>query len=112
MEKILLIHNPPRVYYHYYPFFLSKLTKEGKVPKRGQTLRGKANTTHTSFCLQKKAKQTAIASTTATMWPTLIDLDAHTCPRSNAGTARLQSGLQEEQDADDASKTTNVLCSH
>jgi hypothetical protein len=59
VEKILLIHNPPRVYYHYYPFFLSKLTKEGKLSRRRQrcshpTAHGQAGMTHTPFCLQKK----------------------------------------------------------
>ncbi|MCS0582979.1 hypothetical protein NX784_15425 [Massilia pinisoli] len=38
MEKIRFIHRSVGVYYHYYPFFLSKLTKEGKVPKRGQNV--------------------------------------------------------------------------
>ena len=36
MEKIRFIHSFVGVYYHHYPFFLSKLTKEGKVSKRGQ----------------------------------------------------------------------------
>jgi hypothetical protein len=112
VEKIPFIHSSAGVYYHHYPFFLSKLTKEVKVPKRGQALRDKANTARTNFCLQKKAKHTAVASTTATMTPTVIDLDANACSSSNAGTARLQPGLQKEQDADEASETTNVLCSH
>jgi hypothetical protein len=33
VEKIPVIHSSGSVYYHYYPFFLSKLTKEGKTPK-------------------------------------------------------------------------------
>jgi hypothetical protein len=53
VEKIPFIHSSPGVYYHHYPFFLSKLTKEGKVSKRGQAPRGKANTARTNFCLQK-----------------------------------------------------------
>ena len=56
MEKILFIHSSVGVYYHHYPFFLSKLTKEGKVSKRGQAPRGKANTTRTHPCLQKKSE--------------------------------------------------------
>jgi len=69
VEKIWFIHNPARVYYHYYPFFLSKLTKEGKLSRRQQNLShrttdGYAGTTHTLFCLQKKAPQ-GIAATTA-----------------------------------------------
>jgi hypothetical protein len=75
VEKILFIHSSAGVYYHHYPFFLSKLTKEGKVSKRGQALRGKANTTRTRLGLQKKKKHTPVASTTATMTPTLVDLD-------------------------------------
>jgi len=60
VEKIWFIHNPARVYYHYYPFFLSKLTKEGKLSRRRQNLShrttdGYAGTTHTLFCLQKKS---------------------------------------------------------
>jgi hypothetical protein len=56
VEKIPFIHSSVGVYYHHYPFFLSKLTKEGKVPERGQALRDKANTTRTCFCLQKKSE--------------------------------------------------------
>ena len=54
MEKILFIHSSVGVYYHHYPFFLSKLTKEGKVSKRGQALRGEANTMRTRLWSTKK----------------------------------------------------------
>jgi len=72
VEKILLIHNPPRVYYHYYPFFLSKLTKEGKLSQRLQdcsrhTARGHADMTHTPFVCKKKAKPAIVATTTSAM---------------------------------------------
>jgi hypothetical protein len=33
VEKIPVIHSSGSVYYHYYPYFLSKLTKEGKAPR-------------------------------------------------------------------------------
>jgi hypothetical protein len=43
VEKIPVIHSSGGVYYHHHPFFLSKLTKEGK-----------AGAARTLFCLQKK----------------------------------------------------------
>jgi hypothetical protein len=72
VEKIRFIHTSRRVYYHYHPFFLSKLTKEGKLSERRQrcsdpTAHGHADMTHTFFCLQKKAEQAILATTTSAM---------------------------------------------
>jgi len=69
VEKIRFIHNSRRVYYHYYPFFLSKLTKEGKLSELRQrcahpTAHGNGGMTHAPFCLQKKKAKQAILATT------------------------------------------------
>jgi hypothetical protein len=78
VEKIPFIHNPDRVYYHYYPFFLSKLTKEGKLSRLRQgcsrpTAHGHAGMTHTPFCLQKKKAEQAFVATTTPAMTQLFD---------------------------------------
>jgi hypothetical protein len=51
VEKIPLIHSSARVYYHHYLYFLSKLTKEGKVSGREKS---NAGTARPLFCLQEE----------------------------------------------------------
>ena len=78
MEKILLIHNLARVYYHYYPFFLSKLTKEGKLSQLQQSCsrpsaHDHAGTMQMPFCLQKKKQSRPSMATTAPAMTQLFD---------------------------------------
>jgi hypothetical protein len=68
VDKIPFIHSSGGVYYHHYPFFLSKLTKKGK-PSRlrtdasSHTTDGKAGMTRTPFCLQKEQDAPAATGT-------------------------------------------------
>jgi hypothetical protein len=76
VEKIWFIHSSVGVYYHHYPFFLSKLTKEGKVSKRGQEpLTATPTRRERNFVYKKKSEASSVARTTATMTPTVIDPD-------------------------------------
>jgi hypothetical protein len=109
VEKILFIHSSLGVYYHHYPFFLSKLTKEGKVSKRGKALRGKANTTQTSFVC-KKESHAVMASTMAAITPPVVDRHASCRIDASAGSARLQPCLQKERNANVASETAIAFC--
>jgi hypothetical protein len=52
VEKIPFIHSSTGVYYHYYPFFLSKLTKEGQLARQRSTV--KQARRGRSFVCQKK----------------------------------------------------------
>jgi hypothetical protein len=90
VEKILVIHSSGSVYYHYYPYFLSKLTKEGKVPKL--RLAAKPVRRERRFVCKKKKKLGTVA----------------TKPDANA--ARLLSCLQKERDADVASRPAFASC--
>jgi hypothetical protein len=77
VEKIRLIHTLGHVYYHYHPFFLSKLTKEGKPSRLRQgrshrTTDGYAGMTRALFCLQKKANQAVVATTTLALTQLLL----------------------------------------
>jgi hypothetical protein len=62
VEKIRLIHSSARVYYHHYPFFLSKLTKEGKASRRKKKARHAVVTTRTqtllNFCFVYRKNKT------------------------------------------------------
>jgi hypothetical protein len=111
VEKNHLIHNPARVYYHYHPFFLSKLTKEGKpsrLPSRRftHTTDGYAGTTQTLFCLQKKkAKPVIVATTTLAMTQLFGRGISRQRFKHEADTARHPFCLQKERDAAIASTT-------
>jgi hypothetical protein len=89
VEKIPVIHSSGSVYYHYYPYFLSKLTKEGKVPKL--RLAAKPVRRERRFVCKKKKVGTVA-----------------TKPDANA--ARLLSCLQKERDADVASRPAFASC--
>jgi hypothetical protein len=52
VEKIPFIHSSAGVYYHYYPFFLYKLTKEGQLARQRSTV--KQARRERSFVCQKK----------------------------------------------------------
>ena len=73
MENILLIHNPAHVYYHDYPFFLSKLTKEGKLSQLQQKLfapfgsRPRRHDASALLSAKKKAEPAIVATTTLAM---------------------------------------------
>jgi hypothetical protein len=84
VEKIQVIHSSGGVYYHHHPFFLSKLTKEGK-----------AGAARTLFCLQKKKRGRPLPR-----------------PNADAGTARPPSCLQKERSTTIASGTALASCKH
>jgi hypothetical protein len=101
VEKIVLIHSFGRVYYHHYPYFLSKLTKEGKVSRRGKNASAaKANATQTFFVCKKKESHAVTASTTAAITPTLVDPTCkppYRCKRRLCSTSALSTERTQRQ---------------
>jgi hypothetical protein len=58
VEKIPFIHSSAGVYYHYYPFFLSKLTKEGQLARQRSTAK-QTRRERSSVCKKKELNATA-----------------------------------------------------
>jgi hypothetical protein len=61
VEKILVIHSSGGVYYHHYPFFLSKLTKEGQLARQRSTAKP-ARRERSFVCKKKEAGHRRIQS--------------------------------------------------